>query len=210
MQRKCNCSNSCTCKDEICKAKKFVADLKTKNKFSEKQRNSFSVVHFDLKGSTKLMRKDPITAITKMLLHNKMCRNVIEKNDGTVIKELGDAILVTFKGPGVACECAIKVIRNLKKHGGEIRTKVTVASGTLWMIRTTTEDDIYGVPVNQCTRMSQHAKEDCILIEENVYVSVQNWLSHEKNIKYHKVKSNSEDITLIDFGPVPMRKIIVN
>lgn len=208
-KRKCNCLNSCNCKDEIDNAKKFVKNLKKKNKFSKKQRETYSVVHFDLKGSTKLMRKDPIESISKMLLHNKMCRNIVEKNDGTIIKELGDAILVTFKNSGLACECAIKVIRNLKKHGSGIRTKVTVASGTLWKIKTALEYDVYGIPVNLCTRMSQYAKEDCILFEEDAYVSVDNWLSDEKKIKYVKVKCLGEDVKLNDFGPTPMRKIIV-
>jgi class 3 adenylate cyclase len=156
------------------------------------------------------MRKDPIAAITKMLLHNKMCRNIVEKNNGIVIKELGDAILVTFKSAGLACECAIKVIRNLKRQGKGIRTKVTVASGTLWKIKTTTEDDVYGIPVNLCTRMSQYAKEDCILFEENAYVAVQNWLLDDKKIRYNKVKQKGKDLKLNDFGLTPMRKIIVN
>ncbi len=209
-KKKCTCSSSCTCKDEIVKAKKFVANLKTKKKFSKKQRKTFSVAHFDLKGSTKLMRCDPIAAITKMLLHNKICRNIVERNNGIAIKELGDAILVTFKGSGLACECAIKVIRNLKKHGDGIRTKVTIASGTLWKIRTNTEDDVYGIPVNLCTRMSKYAKEDCILFEENAYVAVQNWLFDDKKINYRKVKHKGKDRKLNDFGSVPMRKIIVN
>ena len=209
-KRKCNCIKSCNCKDEIDKAKKFIKNLKTKNKFSKKYRDTLSIAHFDLKGSTKLMRTDPMTAISKMLLHNKMCRNIVEKNHGIVIKELGDAILVTFKNSEMACECAIKVIRNLKKHGAGIRTKVTVASGTLWRIQTTKEEDVYGVPVNLCTRMSQHAKEDCVLFEENAYVTVENWLSDEKNIKYCKVKCKGEDLKLNDFGSTPMRKITVN
>ncbi|PJC51303.1 MAG: hypothetical protein CO032_00155 [Nitrosopumilales archaeon CG_4_9_14_0_2_um_filter_34_16] len=207
---KCNCSNSCTCKDEILKAKKFVKNLKNKNKFSKKQRDTFSVVHFDLRGSTKLMRKDPLVSITNMLLHNKMCRNIVEKNQGTVIKELGDAIIVVFKSTALACECAIKIIRNLKKHGGGIKTKVTIASGTLWTIKTTNEDDVYGIPVNMCTRMSTHAQENCIIFEENAYVSVQNWLLDDKKIKFKKVTRNGKNIRLNDFGPTPMRKIIVS
>ncbi len=207
---KCNCSNSCTCKDEIIKAKNFVINLKKKNKFSKKQRDTFSVVHFDLRGSTKLMRRDPQTSITRMLLHNKMCRNIVEKNQGTVIKELGDAIMVVFKSTALACECAIKVIRNLKKYGGGIKTKVTIASGTLWKIKTTTEEDVYGIPVNMCTRMSTHAQENCILFEENAYVAVQNWLSDDKKIKFRKVSNKGEDLDLNDFGPTPMRKIIVS
>lgn len=215
----CICSNDNNCKNEINNAKKFVENILSHNKnaFTDK-RDAFTVAHFDLKGSTKLMRHDPHAAITKMLLHNKMCSNIIKKNNGTVIKELGDAVMVTFKNPGLACECAIKIIRNLKKHGNGIRTKVTVASGTLWNIKTTGENDVYGIPVNLCNRMSKHAKENCILFEENAYVSIQNWLLNDKKIQYRKVKCvekafevkcKGDDVVLNDFGPTPMRKIIV-
>lgn len=209
-KHKCSCANGCNCRDQVLKAKTFVKNLKKNKKFSKNQRDTFSVVHFDLKESTKLMRKAPLTAITNMLLHNKMCRNIVEKNNGTVIKELGDAVMVTFNNTGLACECAIKVIRNLKKHGGGIRTKVTVGYGTLWKIKTAKEEDVYGVPVNLCTRMSAHATEDCILFEEEAYGLVHDWLADEKKIRFVKVKSKGEDLKLRDFGPVPMRKIIVN
>jgi len=200
------CSRTCDCKDEISRAKKFVGNLKlTKDK-----RGTFSIVHFDLKGSTKLMRKEPIKSITRMLLHNKMCRNVVEKNGGFVFKELGDAILVRFKGEGEACECAIKVIRNLKRHGGGMRTKVTVASGTLWKVKTDAKEDVYGVPVNLCNRMSKHAQENRILFEESSYVAVQNWLSDEKRVRFVRVKHGGKDPELDDFGRTPLRKIIVN
>lgn len=209
-KHKCSCANSCNCRYEILQAKTFVKNLKKNKRFSKNQRDTFSVVHFDLKGSTKLMRKEPLTAIDNMLLHNKMCRNIVEKNGGTVIKELGDAVMAIFKNSGLACECAIKVIRNLKKHGGGIHTKVTVGSGTIWNIKTAKEGDVYGVPVNLCTRMSAHATEDCILFEENAYGLVHDWLSDEKKIRFVKVKSKGEDLKLRDFGSVPMRKIIVN
>jgi class 3 adenylate cyclase len=211
-QSNCHCSNDNNCKDEINKAKKFV------NKLGRDDRDTYTVAHFDLKGSTKLMQADAYSAITKMLLHNKICRNIIEKNDGTIIKELGDAVMVTFKGTGKACECAIKIIRNLKKHEKEIRTKVTISHGTLWNIKTTNDDDVYGEPVNRCTRMSKYAKEDCILFEEKAYTTIQYYLQDDTHIKYRKVKCNKKDrkvecdgndIILDDFGSTPMRKIIV-
>lgn len=211
-QSNCHCSNDDNCENEINKAKKFV------NKLGRKDRNTYTVAHFDLKGSTKLMQSDAYSAITKMLLHNKICRNIIEKNDGKVIKELGDAVMVTFNGTGKACSCAIKIIRNLKKHEKDIRTKVTISHGTLWNIKTTKEEDVYGEPVNRCTRMSKYANEDCILFEEKAYLTIQLFLQDEKNINYRKVKCNKEDpkvecngndIVLDDFGTTPMREIIV-
>ena len=208
----CHCSNDDNCKNEVDKAIKFVTRL-TRN-----DRNTYTIAHFDLKGSTKLMRADALEGITKMLLHNKICRNIIEKNKGKVIKELGDAVMVRFKTTGKACECSIKIIRNLKKYEKNIKTKVTISHGTLWNIKTDKMDDVYGEPVNRCTRMSKYAKESCVLIEESAYESIQLYLQDQKNIKYQKVvceKNNSKvecdgkDIVLDDFGITPMRKIIV-
>lgn len=102
-----HCSNDYDCKKEIDKAKKFVEKL-TRN-----DRDTYTIAHFDLRGSTKLMRNNAFEAITKMLLHNKICRNIIEKNKGKVIKELGDAVMVRFKTTGKACECSIKICKRL-------------------------------------------------------------------------------------------------
>ena len=211
-QKECHCSNDDNCKEEIDKAKKFV------KKLTREDRNTYTIAHFDLKGSTKLMRADAYEAITKMLLHNKICRNIIQKNRGKVIKELGDAVMVRFKSTGKACECSIKIIRNLKKHEKKIKTKVTVSHGTLWNIKTAKEDDVYGEPVNRCTRMSKYAKENCVLIEEDAYEAVHLYLKDQKNIKFQKVvcdkkkskvECDGKDIVLDDFGVTPMRKIVV-
>ena len=75
-----------------------------------------------------------------------------------------------------------------------------------WKIQTTSEEDVYGIPVNLCTRMSQHAKEDCVLFEENAYVAIENWLYDDKNIRYVKVKNKGKDIKLNDFGVTPIEK----
>lgn len=208
----CHCSSDDNCENEIKKAQRFVSKL------DRNDRKTYTVAHFDLRGSTKLMQADDYTAITKMLLHNKICRNIIEKNNGKVIKELGDAVMVTFNGTGRACACAIKIIRNLKKHQQDIHTKVTISHGTLWNIKTTKEDDVYGEPVNRCARMSKYANEDCILFEETASDTIKLYLEDELNIKYRKVKCNKnnpkvecdgDNIVLDDFGTTPMQEILV-
>lgn len=160
-------------------------------------------------GSTRKMMGRPYDTITDMLLHNRMCGNIIRRHGGIVVKELGDAVMAFFKTEGEACECAIRVIRNLKMHGRGIRTKVTVASGTVWKSNTHRGDDVYGLPVNICNRMSKHAKEDCVLMREISYVYVQNWLHRDKDIRFVKVKKLGKDVDLDDFGPTPMRRIVV-
>ena len=64
---------------EIKKSKNFVRGLK-------RERRVCAVVHFDLTKSTKKMIKNQEETITEMLNHNRICRDLIVKNDGTVIK----------------------------------------------------------------------------------------------------------------------------
>lgn len=192
------CSNSENCEKEIRDAKKFASRV-------TRQKDIHTVAHFDLPKSTQKMIKNPHNMITEMLTHNKICINIIEKNNGKIIKELGDAVLATFKNSGMACECAIKIIRNLKNYGNGMQTKVTITTGTIETVTIDEKDDIYGIPVNLCNRMSKHATADSILIENNRYRPIKDWLHSIEDIRYR----NLGEKELNDFGNVGLHKIIV-
>lgn len=177
-------------------AKKFVNNLK-------RETDIYTIAHFDLPKSTQKMKINPEKEISEMLLHNKICRIIIKKNDGVVIKELGDAVLATFKNSGVACDCAIKIMRNLKINGNGMETKVTFVTGTIWKIKTDDKIDIYGVPVNLCTRLSKYASVNSILIESDRYYPIRDWLQKDKKIKYSHLKPKLVD----DFGSMKLTKI---
>ena len=70
-----------------------------------------------------MMECDPLKAIRAMLRHNAVCRAVVEANGGRIIKELGDGVMVMFDNVGTAVECAAKVIRCVKEHGGGTHTQ---------------------------------------------------------------------------------------
>ena len=197
-----SCKNNENCKKEVTDAVRFVKKL-------ERPEDIYVVVHFDLEKSTEKMIEDAHETITKMLIHNKICRNVVEKNGGKVIKELGDAVLAVFKNSGLACECAIKVIRNMKKHKKEIITKVTISTGRIEKIKTDHKFDVYGLPVNRCNRMSKFAESNTIIFEEKRIAVIEDYL--EDQIKSGDISlSKSKEEKLIDFGATKLRKIIVN
>ncbi len=184
---------------EVTNARTFVKKL---NRVS----GIYAVAHFDLTGSTKNIQKNQEATITQMLTHNKICSNIIKRNRGTVIKELGDAVLATYPNAPMACQCALNVIYNFKKYGKSIVTKVTITAGTLEKVKTSQVPDVYGVPVNLCDRMSKHTSENSIVIEEKRYEDIKSWLPHDKRIKFcqpRKVKLN-------DFKPITIRKITLN
>ena len=136
-----------------------------------------AIVFFDMPGSTGMMKRNPRTAIPAMLRHNAMCRVIIEPNKGKIVKELGDGLMVQFINTGEAIGCAVKVIQNLRKHGGGICTKATVSFGTLWNVRNPSGDrDVYGTPVHVSARMSSYAVKDTILIDGKDKEPAVDWL----------------------------------
>ena len=135
-----------------------------------------AIAFFDLPGSTKVMKSDPHVAIPRMILHNSMCTAIIRLNEGTIVKELGDGLMVGFGNVGDAVSCAIKVIKNLREHGGGVCTKVTVAFGTLWDVENSSgEPDVYGTPVHVSSRMEMYAVENTIVIDEKDRESIVEW-----------------------------------
>ena len=163
-----------------------------------------AIAFFDLPGSTNLMNKDPRRAIPIMLLHNSMCRVIIEANGGNVVKELGDGLMVHFGNMGTAVSCAYKVVQNLLLHGGPIRTKVSIAVGTVWKIESRHGGyDVYGTPVHTSARMSEHARKNTILIDEREKKPVTEWLG------LANIMARSEEIELRSYGPAKVCRISV-
>ena len=140
-----------------------------------------AIAFFDLPGSTKMMKSDPHMAVPRMILHNAMCRAIIRLNKGTIVKELGDGLMVRFDNAGYAIRCAVRVIKNLQEHGGGVCTKVTVAFGTIWDVRNSSgEPDVYGTPVHVSSRMERHALKNTIVIDEKDRESIVEWFERRK------------------------------
>lgn len=183
----------------IVTAPKYVKNLKREKKI-------YAVAHFDLPQSTIQMRKNQPKAVTRMLIHNRICRGIIEENKGNVIKELGDAVLATFSNTPSACECALKVIHNFRKSNLGITTKVTITAGTIEKISTSKIPDVYGLPVNLCNRMAKSACPNSIIIEDSRYQEVKYGLPQDPKIRFGKPRNVKVD----DFGNIKLREITLH
>ena len=136
-----------------------------------------AIVFFDMPGSTKMMKQGPRKAVPVMIGHNAMCRVIIKSNGGKIVKELGDGLMVKFPYVGNALDCAITVIQNLRRHGGGICTKATVAVGTLWNVKNASgHNDVYGTPVHVSQRMTMHAVKNTIVIDAKDKEPAVEWL----------------------------------
>lgn len=152
-----------------------------------------AIVFFDMPGSTGMMIRDPRTAVPAMFQHNAMCRVIIESNEGRIIKELGDGLMVKFANAGTAVKCAIKVIQNLRKYGGGIRTKATVSYGTIWNVTNPSGDhDVYGTPVHVSARMERYAAVDTIVIDSKDKGPALEWLERT-NFRVERLRKKLND-----------------
>jgi class 3 adenylate cyclase len=179
------------CKNLVDKADKFV------KKVNRKKLGFLAIAHFDLPASTeKTLRYGQKKIIPQMLFHNVACRNIIESYGGTVVKDLGDAVLATFSNTGIACECALNVIYNLEKYGKGTCTKVAISDGIVEQITMHGRSDVYGTAVSFCARIAGKAVPNTILVNDDVFQDVETILKGNPEVKFGKPKI----IELKDFG----------
>jgi len=76
-----------------------------------------AVMMTDIQGFTKAtsgMGRDEVDAL--LARHEELLLPVIEAHDGTVVKGLGDAFLVTFESPNQAVRAGIRIQEVLAEH----------------------------------------------------------------------------------------------
>ena len=179
--------NRCICENQ----KEIIEQAKIKVKKLKHEHYIATVAQFDLPRSTCKMIKRQNPTINTMLKHNQICTDIIEKNGGRVIKELGDAVLATFPSMTEACICSINVICNLKRFGNGLSTKVTITYGSIDEVITRTEPDVYGQSVNLCNRMSKWAVENTVILEKDHLKELERYLPHDPKIKISKPKQRN-------------------
>lgn len=188
-------------KQSVTKADEFVKNV------DREETGYIAIAHFDLPQSTRrTLRYGQRKIIPEMLFHNAVCRFIIENHGGKVVKDLGDAVLATFTNAGIACECALNVIYNLKKHGHGVCTKVAISDGIVEKITTNKTRDVYGVAVSLCARIASHAIPDTIMVSDTVFQHAKTWLQGSPEVKFGKTVNKN----LKDFGKRRVTPISLN
>jgi CHAT domain-containing protein len=99
---------------------------------------------------------------------------LVEKNEGVVIKTIGDAVMATFTTPLAAVKASIGIQNGLSEYNQEaeaadrIHVKIGINKGEALM----DEADVFGDAVNVASRIQSQAGKDQILISQTVYEQV--------------------------------------
>ena len=127
-----------------------------------------AIMFTDIVGYTGLMGSDEDRAFEVLRKNREIHANLIEKYIGTLIKEMGDGMLISFNLASDAVRCAIKIQKACKKEG--IPLKIGIHEGEMVF----EGSDVLGDGVNIASRIQDHTDEGCITISGSVYRDIKN------------------------------------
>jgi class 3 adenylate cyclase len=94
--------------------------------------------------------------------HDAVCRTVIERSRGRLVKLTGDGVMATFDGPGRAIRCAAALREALGPLGIEVRAGLHTGEVEV------RGDDIGGIGVHLAQRVSACAHSGEVLVSRTV------------------------------------------
>lgn len=134
-----------------------------------------AVLFTDIRGSTTFFKiHGDIAGRLMMQRHYDMLFPIIEKNNGRVVKTVGDSIMATFNDPATAVKVAIAMQRKLfsynatKPHEDPIRIRIGINFGK-GIIE---ENDVFGDVVNVASKLVSVGESEQIVVGESIYAKL--------------------------------------
>jgi class 3 adenylate cyclase len=161
--------------------KNFLSDVK----IYEDKAVQAVVLFADLVGSTEFKRYHSAReGLAKVLQHNEVVSKCVGKYGGSVIKYLGDGVMVMFEGENReihALEAGLEIIRQMNvvndqygwKYPFSMSTKMGIHSGPVWMfLYENSGEDPQGTTVDVAARLTSLAGPSQIMCSKEVYDKV--------------------------------------
>jgi TolB-like protein len=147
----------------------------------------------DIVGYTALMGSDEDRAFEILSKNREIHTQLIEKYNGTLIKEMGDGMLIRFDLASDAVYCAIEIQKKCKEQ--DIPLKIGVHEGELVFEGA----DVIGDAVNVASRLESGTQTGCISISGSVYHDIKNRSDIQtKFIKEKRFKNVYEPIKVYE------------
>jgi tetratricopeptide (TPR) repeat protein len=127
-----------------------------------------AIMFTDIVGYTALMGSDEDRAFKVLKNNRDIHTHFLKKYDGTLVKEMGDGMLISFDLPSDAVRCAIEIQIACREKNIPLRIGIHEAEVVF------ENSDVFGDGVNIASRLQESTKEGCISISESVYRDVKN------------------------------------
>ena len=107
-----------------------------------------AIMFTDIAGYTKLSSTDDTKAAKLLNTQRDLLKPIVEKYGGSWLKEIGDGLLITFKGATSALECAIE-IQKTTKDIDDLNLRMGIHQGEI----IEQKGDVIGDDVNVASRI---------------------------------------------------------
>lgn len=134
---------------------------------SEEHRHA-AIMFTDIAGYTALMGSDEERAFEMLRKNREIHTGFLKKFNGSLIKEMGDGMLISFQLSSEAVRCAVEIQKACKNNN--IPLRIGIHDGEVVY----DEMDILGDGVNIASRLQASGVEGCILISGTVYSNIRN------------------------------------
>ncbi len=136
-------------------ADKAAIDARIRDLFGER----WAVMFTDLSGFSRGVAEFGIVHFLQVIFESlRVLSPVIESHDGVLLKMEGDSMLVIFRRPARALDCALAMQRALKDYnkdkGGEEQILLCLGLGYGDMLRIG-DDDVFGAEVNAASKLGE-------------------------------------------------------
>ncbi len=131
-----------------------------------------AVLFTDIVGSTKYFKSYGDIAGREMLQrHQELSSKPISKNNGVLVKTIGDSVMAYFQDPKNAVKSAIKIQQNFKTYNDKnnAENQIHIRIGVHFGVGIVEDQDIFGNVVNLAARLVSLAGGDQIFISQDVY-----------------------------------------
>ncbi len=145
------------------------------------QRRLSVIMFSDIVSYSKMMQENEDLAMTLLDRHNKIVRGSLKNHDGSEIKVIGDAFLVSFNTVANSVRCAIDIQEQLSKYneGKSDNEKIQLRIGIHMGDIIIKDSDVFGDGVNIASRIETLAEPGGICISQEVYNMVKQKLDFQ-------------------------------
>ncbi len=150
-------------------------------KTKPKGRRLAAIMFTNIAGYNTLIGSDEVLAFELLQKNRKIHTLLIDKYNGTIIKEIGSSILISFNLATDAVSCAIDLQEECKKQ--DIALKIGIHEGEMVFKGA----DVFGDGVKIASLLQESTKESGIVISESVHRDVKS----NKHIKTQFIKERS-------------------
>ncbi len=148
---------------------------------------SLCILFTDLKSSTQLYRQiGDATAFGLVLDHFKLLKSLVEKNEGALIKTIGDAVMAVFKSPLNSIKFIQQSRFELSQQLNDLKNlklKAGANYGACIAVNLNEKLDYFGSTVNFASRLESFSSGEDMIISEKIFFDpeVKNYLEDKKN-----------------------------